>query len=266
VIHGHSSTAMTLGAGLFSFLTRIPLIVEVQDLMAISWLIKIGRVKKYIATGTVIKNQLVSFGIRQDKILRIFSLPPEILIDHLGQGPDDRMMIFVGELNRKIKGADVLLEAARKLNTVFNNFLLVMVGDGPDRSYVENYIKNNHLGKQVILRGPLSARQCLKAISQSSFLILPSLNEGMPRVIIEAFSLGRPVVASRVGGIPEIVIDQKNGLLVEPGRADQLSRAMQVLLENHELRDRLAAEAKNFAEQLPSWSSIAEAILNIYNN
>jgi glycosyltransferase involved in cell wall biosynthesis len=85
------------------------------------------------------------------------------------------------------------------------------------------------------------------ALDESTLLVLPSRSEGMGRVIVEAFCRARPVVASRVGGIPDLVQDGVNGLLVEPGDSQALAGALVRVLTDRELAERLAAGAHSSA-------------------
>jgi glycosyltransferase involved in cell wall biosynthesis len=85
------------------------------------------------------------------------------------------------------------------------------------------------------------------ALDESTLLVLPSRSEGMGRVIVEAFCRARPVVASRVGGIPDLVEDGRNGLLVEPGDTEGLADALVRVLDDRDLAERLGVAAGSSA-------------------
>jgi glycosyltransferase involved in cell wall biosynthesis len=93
------------------------------------------------------------------------------------------------------------------------------------------------------------------ALDESTALVLPSRSEGMGRVLVEAFCRARPVVASRVGGIRDLVEDGRNGLLVEPGDTDALANALVRVLSDRQLAERLAAAAHASAD---FWTSSPE--------
>src|SRR5262249_57631203 len=94
----------------------------------------------------------------------------------------------------------------------------------------------------------LSQTDVARALDESTCLVLPSRSEGMGRVVVEAFCRGRPVVGSRVGGIPDLVEDGANGLLVDPEDVAALGDALRRVLTDHELAERLARGAEASAE------------------
>jgi glycosyltransferase involved in cell wall biosynthesis len=94
----------------------------------------------------------------------------------------------------------------------------------------------------------LSQREVARALDAASLLVLPSRSEGLPRIVIEAFCRGRPVVGTRAGGIPDIVEDGVSGLLLPPDDPDALADALSRCLEDRALLERLAAGARASAE------------------
>ena len=124
---------------------------------------------------------------------------------------------------------------------------LVVVGDGPDRAELERLA-----GDRVEFRGSLPRDDALRVVAGATAGLLSSAWENLPHSAVEALSVGVPMVATAVGGVPEVVRDGENGLLVEPGRPEELAAAMRRLLEEPGLRDRLAAAAKPSVEALSS--------------
>jgi glycosyltransferase involved in cell wall biosynthesis len=107
---------------------------------------------------------------------------------------------------------------------------MVLAGDGELRPEVEALIARHRLERQVLITGWISSSQVRDQILASRGLVLPSFAEGLPVVIMEAMALRRPVLATYVAGIPELVKPGENGWLVPPGDVDQLSLAMEDLL------------------------------------
>jgi glycosyltransferase involved in cell wall biosynthesis len=124
---------------------------------------------------------------------------------------------------------------------------LVVVGDGPDRAELERLA-----GSRVEFRGALPRDEALCVVAGAEAGLLSSAWENLPHSAVEALSVGVPVVATAVGGVPEVVHDGVNGLLVPPGRPDELAAAMRRVLEEPGLRDRLAAAAKPSVEAISS--------------
>jgi teichuronic acid biosynthesis glycosyltransferase TuaC len=144
-----------------------------------------------------------------------------------------RIVVFVGLLV-PIKGLEYLVAAWIALasrGVLDDSDRLVLLGDGPCRAALRQQIEQAGLGDRVLFAGTVNQDAVARGISAATLLCLPSRNEGMPNVVVEALACGVPVVASRVGGIPELVRDDENGYLVPPADptalADALGRAME---------------------------------------
>jgi glycosyltransferase involved in cell wall biosynthesis len=156
--------------------------------------------------------------------------------------PERPQVLFVGVLER-YKNVDGLLAAWRTVAARVPDARLRIVGTGALASVVERAA--DELPERVSWTARLSQAEVAAALDESTCLVLPSRSEGMGRVVIEAFCRGRAVVGSRVGGIPDLVEEGVNGLLVEPGDDAALERALVALLSDPALAERLgrAAEA-----------------------
>jgi glycosyltransferase involved in cell wall biosynthesis len=128
------------------------------------------------------------------------------------------------------KGHLLLLEAAAKLKREGVQFQLVLVGDGPMRQLVEARVRELDLADRIVLTGWLSGKDVRREIVTSRALLLPSFAEGLPVVLMEAFVLGRPVVATYVAGIPELVESGASGWLVPAGSVEAFAEAMRTVL------------------------------------
>ena len=146
--------------------------------------------------------------------------------------PDRPQALFVGVLER-YKGIDVLAEAWRLARP---DATLRIVGSGSCASLVEE------LGVRWDRR--LTPEEVSRALDESTVLILPSRSEGMGRVVVEAQCRGRAVIGSRVGGIPDLVREGENGLLVEPEDPEALAEALLRILADAEFATQLGAEAR----------------------
>jgi glycosyltransferase involved in cell wall biosynthesis len=155
--------------------------------------------------------------------------------------PASPRALFIGVLER-YKNVDGLAEAWRQVAVRVPGARLQLVGAGTLEPLVEELVRD--LPAQTSWTPRLTQAEVASALDTSSFVLLPSRSEGMGRVIIEAFCRGRGVVASRVGGIPDLVEDGVNGLLVEPGDGDALVEVLVRLLTEKELAERLAAGAR----------------------
>jgi glycosyltransferase involved in cell wall biosynthesis len=157
----------------------------------------------------------------------------------LAQGADNRQLrlIAVGRLSAE-KGIGGLLEALY-LMLPEQRPALVIVGDGPMRDELDVMVERLGLGKLVTFLGRLPEPDTLAEIARSDILVLPSFMEGLPIVLMEAMALGKPVVATRVAGIPELVTDGESGLLFTPSDWTELAEKLSMLVIDQGLRQRL---------------------------
>jgi glycosyltransferase involved in cell wall biosynthesis len=138
-------------------------------------------------------------------------------------------LLFVGRLRIR-KGVEVLLEALARLRELLPSVRLVVAGDGEHRSAVEARVRTLGLADVVTLLGRCDAGRVRGLLKSAAALVVPSTYEGMPLVILEAMEAGVPVVASRVSGIPEVVVDGVTGWLVPPEDPAALATALAAVL------------------------------------
>jgi glycosyltransferase involved in cell wall biosynthesis len=154
------------------------------------------------------------------------------------------LVLAVGRLREK-KGFATLVEACRLLREAGREFRCQIVGYGEDRARLESQIRASGLGGQVALSGKLAREQLIERYARASVLVVPSQvasdgdRDGIPNVLLEAMAMEVPVVATAVSGIPELVENGDNGLMVPPGDARAVADAVARLLDDARLRERL---------------------------
>jgi len=182
----------------------------------------------------------------------------------LGIPPDSLLIGYVGWLI-PIKGVTYLVNAMARVAEKYPKSLLILVGKGDDKGEEEIKLKEQveraGLTDKVIFLG--WRPDVAEIMGCLDIFVLPSLNEGMGRVLVEAMAAGLPIVASRVGGIPDLVKDGKNGLLVPPADASDLEKAISVLLEDKAQRKRMGGAGKKMC-RLYSAEAMVEQIDNLY--
>jgi glycosyltransferase involved in cell wall biosynthesis len=170
------------------------------------------------------------------------------------RAPDDEQLqvLFVGRLERR-KGVDVLLQAARRLVAELPEVRFVLAGPdsllpGPVERYREEFLAaaggDRALLERVRFEGEVSDERLWELYAGCDVFCAPSLYESFGNVLIEAMMFGKPVVASRAGGMPEVVEDGVNGVLVEPGDVESLQRALRGLLLDAGRRAELGAAGR----------------------
>jgi len=147
----------------------------------------------------------------------------------------------VGRLN-PVKGTEYLIRAVPEIIRRCEDVRVLVVGDGPAREGLEGLVTSLGLEKTVMFLGWRD--DTVNIINALDLFVLPSLHEGMPTVLLEAMSLGVPVVASATGGIPEILTDGWNGLLVEPRSESSLAGKCASVISCYSLADRLVTNAR----------------------
>lgn len=155
--------------------------------------------------------------------------------------PEAPAALFVGVLQR-YKAVDVLADAWRLAAPRVPDSTLHLVGRGPLHDLAQRLVAE--LPAQTRWTEALPTEGVAAALDEASVLVLPSRSEGLPRVAVEAFCRGRAVLGARAGGIPDLVADGENGLLVDPGDPDALADALVRVLSDRALAERLGARAR----------------------
>ena len=158
------------------------------------------------------------------------------------------------------KGVQCLLEAAARLPDV----LFLVAGEGPDRAALEQKAIGDGVGQRVVFLG--HRRDVPQLLARCDVFVLPSLYEGLPVSVIEAMAAGKPVIATRVGGIEEAVKDRITGLLVPPADGTALAEALQCLLADRRLAQALGAQARVRADLEFSAEIVASRTTHIYES
>ncbi len=167
---------------------------------------------------------------------------------------DARIVVFVGNLV-PIKGVDLLIDAWKTLcqrELVGGDDRLVIIGDGICRGDLERRVNVAGISSTVRFVGAIPQGEVSRGLAAADLLCLPSYNEGTPNVVVEALASGIPVVATRVGGVPELVSDGVNGLLVSPGNSSALADCLAAALSRSWDRARIVDTAKHL-----TWDAIA---------
>ncbi len=175
---------------------------------------------------------------------------------HLNIAPDAEAVVYIGRLDFK-KGLRELVEAAASIHHQRSNLHVYLVGDGPDRPLLETAIQAHNAAGYIHAMPGCTFDDVAVWIAASNLVTLPSYMEGCPNVVLEALACGRPVVATNVGGIPEIMSDAC-GKLVPPRDTAALANALASVL------DKTWDAADLSAHWSRSWNVVASELLSIF--
>ncbi|HYV25002.1 MAG TPA: glycosyltransferase family 4 protein [Pyrinomonadaceae bacterium] len=182
---------------------------------------------------------------------------------HVGMAADDRLIISIGRLSKEKAHGD-LIEAFRLLGTTNPNpgCRLVIVGDGPERGGLETAARASGQNDRITFAGQVSNVQPFYAAAD--VFVLPSLSEGSPNVLLEAMAAEVPIVATAVGGVTEIVADEESSLLVPPKNPPALAAAIDRVLQDSALAQRLTTVASALAAREHSPEAYARSLISLY--
>jgi len=210
------------------------------------------RVAHLVCPSTYLAELAVSWGVPRERVTVLPNAAPALpsLPDRDGaraalavEGP---LLAFAGRITRQ-KALEVALAALARVDGV----TLAIAGDGPDLPDIRHRVAGLGLDGRVRFLGPLNREGVLTLFRGADASLLTSSWENFPHTVVEALAVGTPVIATTVGGVPELVRDGENGLLVPVGDADGLAAAIRrLLLDEPGLRERLAAAAAPSVEHL----------------
>lgn len=204
---------------------------------------------------------IVPMGIYMDQFIE---KPPATSIQKK-HSLNEFTVLFVGRL-AEVKGVKYLLEAARILKEEGSSFKVLVVGDGPLKSEFEKYIKDNQLSSRVELVGWVASDQLNDYYSVADVFVGPSLSEPQGLVFCEALATGTPVIATKVGGIVDIVQEGKTGYLVSPGSSSEIAKELDQMIKNPKQTKKMAAAARPSVESRFSWDSTIKRYSELFRN
>jgi N-acetyl-alpha-D-glucosaminyl L-malate synthase BshA len=221
---------------------------------------------KVVCVSKQVKDYLKSEGVKKEKLEVIYTgidtqkfkpfsdydIRKEFNIS------DDTVIIGIVAVLRAAKRHIDLLEAVKDLD----NVKVVIVGNGPQEKNIKNFIKENNLEDKVLMLG--HREDVDKILPNFDIFVLPSNLEALGTALLEAQSCGVPVVASRVGGIPECVNEGKTGLLFEKENVADLREKLLKLIENKNLREEFSKNARKWIEDNFSTQKMVKDTENLY--
>lgn len=268
----HANWTMSAAAAwATSFLHRRPLIVTVQgsDIFESERLPVLKQLNRLVLTrcshifalSHALANATISLGIPEE---RVEVMPNGVDTNrfHPLQQARERLILSAGSLIER-KGMKYLIQAMQKVFQSFPDYRLVIIGEGPQYQDLLHLASLFGIADRVTLAGYQTHIQVSEWMRRASVFILPSVEEGLGVVLLEALASGTPCVATRVGGIPDVVTPEV-GILVPPGDADAIAQATSVLLGDLARLEMMRQNARWRALEQYSWDIIASRLIQVY--
>jgi glycosyltransferase involved in cell wall biosynthesis len=272
IVHAHSANFPMAAAFLFSLISHKPYIVACQGsdirIASRNFLRRIFQIPfLYNAKGIfAVSNEIAEllmqkYPIQKGKILVIGNayndtFTQELRKTKLRTGIERATKIICVASMFPEKDHMTLLKGFMKASRSVDNVQLLLVGEGPLRVQLEKFCIQHDL-HSVRFMGRLPHEDVLEHIANCDVFILTSFEEGMPTVILEALALEKPVIATAVGGIPELIKDGVNGILIPPRSPEHVAKGLERLLTDSWLRRKLGEAAAESVKDY-TWSKIAE--------
>lgn len=231
------------------------------QLQGLSYILK--NVRIIITSSKAVKSFLINkFKIRNKKIKVVYNG-----LEDLSRGAKRREILgsfsrrigYIGSLNYQ-KGVDILLEAFAQVKKELSDCHLEIIGDGPSREDLEQKAKK--ISSNIHFVG--AKNDIWHYLANWQILVIPSRSESFGQTAVEAAIMSKPVVVAKVGGLPEVVVDKKTGILVKPNDPNSLARAIIYLLKNPEVGKELGERGKLRYEELFIAKKMIDKIEKIY--
>lgn len=246
VLHSHHRY-VTMICNIIKPIIKIPVIHTEHNVFPNKNFINF-RGENIIAVSNMVREHLVNIGVNADNIKVIQNgiyISDEIinynLREELGLDED---CILIGVLARlaKEKGHELLINSIKKILLNNNKVKVIFIGDGPERVNLEKIIEELQIKESIILLG--NRKDVNSIIDNINFFVLPSFYEGLPMSILEIMSKGKIVIATDVGGNKEVIINEKNGYLIEANNLRYLEDKIKFCIENIDNIKSMQEEAK----------------------
>jgi glycosyltransferase involved in cell wall biosynthesis len=273
IVNTHSGVDSWIG-GIAAKLANVPLLVRTRHLNiplkrnVLNFIHYLPDL--YITCGENMRNRLVNqCGFPENRVVSIpTGVNPEFfkikrnkeIKTKYGLDINSIVITNVGIL-RSVKGHEVTLKSIKPVVEIIPDAMFLIVGDGPRKEALEEIVNGLGISRHVIFTGFVDDIQ--EIYSFTDVAILSSWSEGLPQSILQAMAAGVPVVATRVGGVPEIVVHEKTGILIEPGDYNALAKAIIQILNSHEWANQLAVNAKELIKTY-SMNHMLDKIESLY--
>jgi glycosyltransferase involved in cell wall biosynthesis len=231
------------------------------------------RAASLIAVSGAMARELVALGLPADRVSVVLTAIDPLerpassraeLRTKLGLPHERPLALFLGRLS-PVKGPDVLIEAVKLVRERVPRAVFVLTGEGQLRAPLDAAVHEHHLQEHVLFAGAVPRERVGEYLAACDLLVLPSRSEGLPHAVLEAMAFSLPVVASAVGGVPEVVENGLSGVLVPPEDPPALAGGLERLMGDLELCERFGAAGRAaFERREHTWDRVARDLDALY--
>jgi len=281
VVHSHDLWSNLLAVPAAKF-ARVPVVLSSQrDLAHLYWYTPsrkkvIGRIHRW-ASGVVVNSSAVSELVHNEfqvPVGRIHLIHNGVAFERFVQARTNRkkllpgingdatLIVTVANMHSAGKGHYEILEVAQRVKSLFSKAIFLFVGDGAERSSLEERARTLGVADSVVFLGQRG--DIPELLGCCDIFVLASRAEGLPNSILEALATGLPVVATRVGGVPDVIVDEFSGLLVPAQDPNALGDALLRVLGDVELAAKLARGGRERARSRFAFERVVEELESVY--
>ena len=221
--------------------------------------------EKVIVPSKYFKGIIENWGVNSNSIKVIYSVAEDIPFQ--GRKADLRRMLqfdgkIVASAGRLVpwKGFEALIEITPRLIKRYSSFKFLIAGDGPGMKKLSKMVRSRKLDDYIALTGNLERDVLFKYVRVADVFVLNTNYEGLSHQLLEVMSIGTPIITTNVGGNPELIDDDKNGLLVQFNNKDELYKSIISVLDDKSKSERLVRNAKNKLEKFNTENMIKELV------
>lgn len=222
---------------------------------------------KFNKIVTVDKNSLPSF--KKINIKNVIYMPNGVDLEKFNKKKTNKtnktIFLFVGRLEKQ-KGLIYLINAINILKVNNSNFEVHLVGTGTEEAYLKELVSKFNFKKYIKFIGKKTSQETTTYYVNSDVFILPSIWEGFPLTLLEAWAASLPVIITNVGGVSKICTNKKNALIIPSQSPEKIAEAMLSLIKNKKLREKLGKNGRKLVEEKYSWEKVAKKFVSIYKN
>lgn len=282
IIHVHAPNIFSCSAIVASKFSKIPIIAtvhraEIDKLGNPMFFFRkhvLARFNKIIAVSNYTKSLALKAGVDEKKIIVAYNSCDESFFYNADKIAarfrqnipiDRKIVLFVGNLI-KLKGVYTLIESIRILKSTVPKLLLLVIGQGEERERLESMVGRYHLENNIKFLGWLPQKDLPDIYNAADVFVLPSITEGHSIALLEAMSVGLPIVASKTGGNIESIEERENGLIFDSGDANKLAENLTLILTDSKLRNKMAEKNSILYNDKFSVKNQIKIHLSIYNS